>query len=201
MIGVAFVDIASPAIACEVQGMRKQLSFALALVFVVACKAEPPASSGAGSNSEAAPTGRARSAKIDVKPIQPGAAPAAADDGSDDREARRQRREVKLDANGDGVVSDEERAAAVKLRMQHIHDRLDTDGDGKLTPAELAAAPGRMHFDNAEALDTNHDGNIDPDELAAAMKARREAVRAARQAQPAQDGAPGNNANPGAPQP
>lgn len=171
--------------------MRKQLSFALALVFVVACKAEPPASSSTGGNQEAAPTGKARSAKIDVKPIQHGggdadeAAPPA--EGSDDRADWRKRRQERFDTNGDGVVSDEERAAAMKLRMQHMRDRLDKDGDGKVTPAEIAAAPGRMHFDNPEALDTNHDGNIDADELAAAMQARRDAFRAARQAQQAQD--------------
>ena len=200
MTPAAFLDVAAAAIACEVDPMRKPLSFALALVFVVACKAEPPASSSSGSSNEAAPTGHARSAKIDVKPILPGQPAPAPADGSDDREAWRKRRQERMDTNGDGVVSDEERAAAMKQRMQRLHDRLDTDGDGKLTPAELAAAPGRMHFDNPEALDTNHDGNIDADELAAGMKARREAFRAARQAQQA-DGEPASAGSAAAPNP
>jgi Ca2+-binding EF-hand superfamily protein len=105
-----------------------------------------------------------------------------------------------MDTDGDGVVSDEERSAAMKQRLSRMRDRLDADGDGKLTPAELAAAPGRMHFDNPEALDTNHDGNIDADELAAGMKARREAFRAARQAQDGDAGSAANANPPAKPQ-
>ncbi|HET9621676.1 MAG TPA: hypothetical protein VFP84_09935 [Kofleriaceae bacterium] len=168
--------------------MRKSLSFAFAFALALgACKTENQPAASAGSNTEA-PGGKARSAKIGVKPVSP-EQPALPSDGagSDDRDARREawreRRKERMDTDGDGVVSDEERAAAIKQRMNRVRDRLDGDGDGKLTPAELAAAPGRMHFENPEALDTNHDGNIDADELAAGMKARREAVRAARAAQ------------------
>jgi hypothetical protein len=176
--------------------MTKQLSIAAALVLAVACKTDAP------SSATPAPTGedtaaKARSAKIEVKPVQPAlpaapaapAPPAPGDDkaGGDSprgnpaaRDEWRKRRNARLDANGDGVVSDEERAAAMRERMTAMRARLDADGDGKLTPAELANAPGRMQFDNPAALDTNHDGDISADELAAAMQARRDQRRTER---------------------
>jgi len=167
--------------------MMKQLTIACALVFAMACKAEAPSPASPAPGGDA-PTAKARSAKIDVKPVQP-ALPATPDDkprlGADDpaggnpaaRGEWRKRREAKLDTNGDGVISDEERAAAMRERVAGMHARLDTDGDGKLTPAELANAPGRMHFDDPAAIDTNHDGDISADELAAALKARRDQRR------------------------
>jgi EF hand len=171
-----------------VRRMTKQLSIAAALVLAVACKTDTP--SPASSRPAAGDTAtKARSGKIDVKPVQP-ALPAAAAAGDDKpaagdsprgnpagRDEWRKRRDAKLDANGDGVVSDEERAAAMQQRVTAMRTRLDADGDGKLTPAELANAPGRMHFDNPAALDTNHDGDISADELAAGLKARRDQRR------------------------
>ena len=87
---------------------------------------------------------------------------------------RRARMMKELDTNGDGVVSDEERAAGKKKRVERMRARLDTNGDGKLTPDELAAATGRMKFDNAADVDTNKDGDISVDELEAALKTRRD---------------------------
>jgi hypothetical protein len=162
--------------------MTKQLSIGVALLFAVGCKTEAPAPAAAGSAGEQ-PTPTARSAKIDLKPVRP-AAPAAPalpdsdhDQGSDgEREQWRDRR-ARIDTDGDGVVSDAEREAAMKARMTQLRSRLDTDGDGKLTPAELGNARGRMHFDDPAALDLNHDGEISTDELATAMKARRDERR------------------------
>jgi hypothetical protein len=169
------------------------LSIAVALAFAVACKTDKPAASTDPAATEPS-SGKPRSAKIDVKPLAPPSLPAAAD-GSDaaadsprgNREDWRKRRDAKADANGDGVVSDEERDAAARERMTAIRARFDADGDGKLTPAELASAPGRMHFDDPAALDTNHDGDISADELAAGVKAKREQRRAARAAAKASD--------------
>lgn len=168
--------------------MRKQLSIAVALVFAVACKTDAPSPAN-GAPANTTPGGqdspaKVRSGKIDVKPVAPALPPAPADDkpGTGDtprgnREDWRKRRDAKLDANGDGIVSDEERAAAMRERAATMRTRLDADGDGKLTPAELANAPGRMHFDDPAAIDTNHDGDISADELAAALKARRDQRR------------------------
>ena len=165
--------------------MRKQLSITFALLCAVACKTESATATKTGSADE--PAAKVRSAKIDVKPIappQPTAPPSlpvgevTADDRAHaDPNARqdfRSRRNARIDTDGDGVISDEERDAAMRERMAAMRARLDADGDGKLTPAELGAARGRMHFDDPAAVDTNHDGEISPDELGAAMRARRE---------------------------
>jgi EF hand len=89
-------------------------------------------------------------------------------------------RMAKMDTDGDGKVSDEEREAAMKERSVKMRARLDTNGDGKLTPDELASARGRMKFDDPAALDTNKDGDISAEELEAGMKAKREEMRAQR---------------------
>jgi hypothetical protein len=176
--------------------MKKQLTIVAALMFAMACKTDAPSQSSsapAGDDSSA----KARSAKIDVKPVQPPpaqpqlpASPAESTDGprvlppaSADEVPRgewRRRRDARLDTDGDGVVSGEERDAALKDRMMNMRSRLDTDGDGKLSPDELAHARGRMRFDDPAALDTNHDGDISADELAAGFRARREQLRNAR---------------------
>lgn len=186
--------------------MMKQLSLSLALVFAVACKTDSP-TPAAGSNAADSSSGKARSAKIDIKPSAAPPPSLAAGSATDEatppenrgdhrldpaaREEWRKRRMERLDKDGDGKISDEERAAAIKERMDGMRARLDTDGDGKLTPAELAAARGnRLRMEDPAALDTNHDGDISSDELAAGMKARRDARRAARDGSAAATPAP-----------
>ncbi|HEY6179023.1 MAG TPA: hypothetical protein VIX73_31435 [Kofleriaceae bacterium] len=110
------------------------------------------------------------------KPSLP-AEPAQADGSGDDWRARRAAR---LDKDGDGVVSDAERAAALHDRAEMLRKRLDRNGDGKLTPDELSGARGRIQFLDPAVLDTNHDGEISADELAAGIKARADARRARR---------------------
>ena len=175
--------------------MMKQLSIAVALLFAVACKTDPPTQTNPAPAGDDTTT-KARSAKIDVKPVQPPSPPALpaapgppteqprANDGSGtERPGRRDwrgDRAGRADANGDGMVSDEERAAAVRERVGNMRSRFDLDGDGKLTVDELAKAHGRIRFDDAASLDTNHDGDISSDELAAGLKARRDQRRAGR---------------------
>jgi hypothetical protein len=89
-------------------------------------------------------------------------------------------RMARMDKDGDGKISDEEREAAKKERTDRMRQRLDTNGDGKLSPDELANTKGRMKFDDPAALDTNHDGDISADELQAGMQARRDEMRAQR---------------------
>jgi Ca2+-binding EF-hand superfamily protein len=93
-----------------------------------------------------------------------------------------------MDKDGDGKISDEERAAAMKERSEKMRARLDTNGDGKLTPDELANSKGRMKFDDPAALDTNHDGDISADELQAGIQARRDEMRAQRMKDRATEG-------------
>ena len=161
----------------------------LALLTAVAlaggCKTDQPAATAAAAKPASDDTAAARPAPATPPPAasaptRPPALPeppaAAADD--DSRRDFRKRRGA-IDSDGDGVISDAERAAAVRNRATAIQTRLDADGDGKLTPAELASARGRMmRFDDPTALDTNHDGDISADELAAGMQARRDQRRA-----------------------
>ena len=133
--------------------------------------------------SEPAPTPTVRSAR--PAPALPApalpTAPAESADGSDrptpaDRGWRGDRM-ARMDKDGDGKISDEEREAAMKERSERMRQRYDTNGDGKLTPEELAATKGRMKFDDPAALDTNHDGDISADELQAGIQARRQELR------------------------
>ncbi len=77
----------------------------------------------------------------------------------------------RFDNDGDGQLSDSERAAMRQERAQRMVGRLDSDGDGRISADELAASRmgGRIDFATA---DTNHDGYLSPDELAAAMPDR-----------------------------
>ncbi len=152
----------------------------LAVMLAVGCKTDPPATATGSGSAGDAPATRSRSAKIDLKPVAPPSLPAEGDKPKPDGEDGRARRLARLDTDGDGKVSEEERAAAMKQRMSRMHDRLDANGDGKVSPDELANAPGRFHFDDPASVDTNHDGDISVDELTAAVKARRDARRAAR---------------------
>jgi hypothetical protein len=138
------------------------LALTTALALAAGCKKDEPA----------APAPSSETAK------QPGVKPGPADPaqaGSDnDGRARRGR-------NGE-PMTDEDRTARMKHRVERLRKRLDTDGDGKLTPAELtaAAASSQMRFDDPAAIDTNPDGDISADELAVAMKARFDQARAQR---------------------
>jgi len=160
-------------------------SIALALTLLVACKsgesdkvepAAPATGPTAQSTSPSAPQARPQPRLPDQQKQ------------GDDRPAWRGRGErPNLDTNNDGTVSDDERAAARRQRLDGMRSHLDANGDGKLTVDELKAAQeqqaerggggrrGRMmRFDDPAALDTNKDGDISADELEAAMKARRE---------------------------
>jgi hypothetical protein len=158
---------------------------ALLLVLLAACKSSD---SAAPSNPEPAPTPTDRAPRPREAPALPpsadnSAAPTAPAGerpalNADHPWRRHGDRMAKMDTDGDGKVSDEERAAALKQRAETMRTRMDANGDGKLTVDELAAGQGRMHFDNPGALDTNKDGDISADELAAGMQARRDAMKA-----------------------
>lgn len=175
-----------------------------ALGIVAACKTDPKPASDESIT-------KPRSAKIDLKPKHqmpaspdspappppPSLQPDPAAGEQPDAERARRFRRPAIDADGDGVVSAEERASALSERSSNMHRRLDLDKDGKLTSAELAQVPSRLHFDNPDALDTNRDGDISADELAAALQERREARMRARAA--AGSGQPGDPGTPGEP--
>lgn len=151
----------------------KRMAF---LLIVAACKTtdstpqpQPTADPTARSQPRVAPS------LAVPAPLGSDTPPAPVDDGG-----RRHDRMAKMDTDGDGKISDEEREAAMKERSVKMRERLDVNGDGKLTPDELASARGRMKFDDPSALDTNKDGDISADELEAGMKAKREEMRAQR---------------------
>jgi hypothetical protein len=75
---------------------------------------------------------------------------------------------AKHDTDGDGTLSDAERAAAHQARAAERFARLDVDGDGKVTAAEWDAAPSRGHRRPALAeLDGDGDGALSLAELQA----------------------------------
>jgi len=82
----------------------------------------------------------------------------------------------KYDTNGDGVLSDQEKAAARGQRQGGgggLMKRLDTNGDGVLSDAERQAGFAKLQQKNPQKfkqLDTNGDGQIDAAEAAAAMQ-------------------------------
>lgn len=82
----------------------------------------------------------------------------------------------KYDTNGDGVLSDQEKAAARAQRQGGgggLMKRLDTNGDGVLSDAERQAGFARMQQKNPQKfkqLDINGDGQIDAAEAAAATQ-------------------------------
>jgi EF hand len=180
---------------CELCDMKKQprrlpalsMALATALALAAGCKtdnapsASPPTTAPSVRSDDTAarpaPTPPAEARPPAPAPALP--AQAAQGDGSPGADWRA-RRAAELDKDGDGKVSDAERAAALHDRADQMRRRLDANADGKLTPDELANARGRMRFDDPAALDTNHDGDISADELAAGLKARADQRRARR---------------------
>jgi len=159
----------------------------LLVVLASACKTtdsapkpQPEASDPTPTTRAARPTPALPSAPEVAGPDRP-QLPTPGD--GEHRGGRRGDRMARMDKDGDGKVSEEERAAAMKERSEKMRARFDANNDGKLTPDELANAPGRMHFDDPKALDLDHDGDISADELQAGMQARREQMREMRQQQ------------------
>jgi len=93
------------------------------------------------------------------------------------KEHRAEKLVRRLDAAGNGYVTQDEFVAAAKARFA----KLDRDGDGKLTPAELSARrrahgradgqPGPFAQKRFEGLDANHDGVVTLNEYIAAATA------------------------------
>jgi EF hand len=169
----------------------------LVLLVCAACKSSSdnkpaPAAAAADDSAQTAPRARPTSRVAPALPndVEGSNAPSL----PEERWGRHHR------GDWDGsAMSDEQREAMFKERAEKMRTRMDANGDGKLSYDELQNAQGRMHFDDPASIDTNHDGDISADELEAAMKARREAFRAQRQA--AQGGSGGAPPAPPAPPP
>jgi len=166
--------------------MMKHIAFALSLLVACGKSDSSPAAQAPASPDNPAPAEQAAPAAPAPGPAAPQARPTPrlpdqkpGDDGP--RWGGRRGDRPNIDTDGDGKVSDDERAAARKQRLAGMRSHLDANGDGKLTVDELKATEGggrrRMRFDDPAALDTNHDGDISADELGAAMDARREQWR------------------------
>ncbi len=110
----------------------------------------------------------------------------AEDEGKRDGK-HRERMLEKFDANNDGTLDDEEKAAAREKcgrRGGKFRDRMlkkfDADKDGKLDDTERAAAKEAMQErrkEMKEKFDTNGDGVLDEAERAAAKAAMKERRR------------------------
>lgn len=82
----------------------------------------------------------------------------------------------KFDTDGDGELSDAERAAARETMEQKRAEHIalyDTDGDGELSPEERAVARDeRFEAIALERFDADGDGELSDEERAAAETAR-----------------------------
>jgi len=85
------------------------------------------------------------------------------------REAHHQAMLDRFDADHDGALSADERAAAHTARVTELIARLDTDGSGALSATEFAARPGRGRHRGPDfaTIDADHDGAVTVAELAA----------------------------------
>lgn len=141
-----------------------------AFLALAACKPDPATKPAPAEIPAGQPAAHAHAQANEAKPELPGDEAGSSDAPADIEHHSR------LDKDGDGVVSPEERAAAKVERAKRMHDRYDTNHDGKLTPDELATAAGSgsghrgPHFDDPAALDTDHNGEISPDELQQGMR-------------------------------
>ncbi len=91
-------------------------------------------------------------------------------------EEMRQRRDdlrKRFDADGNGQLDDDERAAMRHERLQRQIARIDADGDGKISRDEAEAVPfGARLLGDFDVADANQDSFISPEELEAAMSER-----------------------------
>ena len=96
-----------------------------------------------------------------------------------------------FDADKDGALSKEERAAMHESRVSGMVDRLDTDRDGKLSQAELAELPGagRRQQPDFATLDVDKDGFLSVEEMARGVPQR--GPRGGRDFRDPEDGATG----------
>jgi hypothetical protein len=95
--------------------------------------------------------------------------------GKGDKSGRPSREEIlkKFDKDGDGNLSDEEKAEIRKTMANrtppaHILEKFDKDGDGKLSDEEKAG----MRKEMMAKFDKDGDGKLSPDERKAAIEAR-----------------------------
>ena len=119
--------------------------FATFVVLPQACGSKSDASSASpGASSEQADpvTTAPRTGKIDPNAMRrpqnaPGSDGSAATSPAPSLPADESMK-AKLDTDGDGKISPEERLAARKARADSMRTKLDANGDGKLSPDELA---------------------------------------------------------------
>jgi len=152
----------------------------VAVLALAACKPDPTSKPAPAETppSSSQPARRAPGPSLPSQPSQPSlpqaAAGSAAGSGEDgDAAATGSGHRSRLDKDGDGLVSPEERTEAQAERAKRMHDRFDANHDGKLTPDELSGTgSGRRgpHFDDPTALDLDKDGEISPQELQQGMR-------------------------------
>ena len=110
--------------------------------------------------------------------------------------ARIEERFVRMDANADGLLSEEEMQAARRDRRgardqrrgdrhpgkrnpEQVFERLDADGNGSLSLEELDGKRFSPDTATFQAADLDGSGELDATEMDAMMKARREERRGA----------------------
>lgn len=116
--------------------MRKILSICLVAFFALLLTAD--ASFAAPRRGRAGTRARNRDATCIENQENPGAP--AGNEGKEGKGRFRKRLLKRFDEDGDGTLSEEERAKAQAARQKRL-EKFDTDGDGRLSPEERAAMP------------------------------------------------------------
>lgn len=95
--------------------------------------------------------------------------PLIEDLASEDSEARVESSEgiSRFDLDGDGLLSDEERAAARETMKAEFLAKYDSDGNGEISEEEHQAAHEAMHQAFLEKYDLDGDGRLSEEERAA----------------------------------
>ena len=168
--------------------MKTCLSLIAALILAAGCKTDGEESSTAGSAAPAAeqsaPKGRSGKIDLPTRRERPNdeVRPSLGDDRADmtpeerramrqeRREERRAERMAKIDTDGDGTISEQERTAARSAQIDEMKNRLDADGDGKLTIKELQDSRMARRMPDMTTVDTNNDGVVSNDELRKSME-------------------------------